>query len=421
MAETLLSTGETIETITSLDRISEIAEANQEQWWKLVPPDSVDPFYLHAETIVRVVDWDSKEWSKSFLKGMYAEMGTTESGALYPFYRLTVVEERDGDVVYYNTFEQEVWRTAAPEDYNPYLFAFEQYGVESTEELSEQQMIYGRSSNVGTTLILLPVVFAESYAEDTATDTRALTLAVETEEVEVETTEIETLAMSTTSLPEIPGGGTNTTGGGVATNINLQVTMNFPLEEDFGPYLVLYGKQNLAYDDWDLMEEWIPTYGADSVDWLHAASSNMSCFYYEYFPATDTDMDGIADIVEQRSGVSTNGFCDTDTDGDGMLDAWEYKLFGDLTQDSDDDFDGEGLLNGEELVWYADNTVVMFSDPSLADTDGDLLDDKQEAGYGTSPKHADSDADGRSDGQEVLVLETDPLNPDTVAPVVVLN
>ena len=44
-----------------------------------------------------------------------------------------------------------------------------------------------------------------------------------------------------------------------------------------------------------------------------------------------------------------------------------------------------------------------------ADTDGDGLDDDQEATYGTDPALADTDVDGLSDGDEVLVYDTDPL------------
>jgi len=417
-AAKLQSTGEAIATVTSLDQISAVAKSYQKQFWQLVPPSTEDMFYLHPERVVRVVDWSGKDWPKALLKQMYAEMGATASGAFFPFYKLTVIEDRNGDMVYYNAFNQEVWRTLAPPGYNPYQFAFEHFGVSSLDELTRTDKIWGRSSNVGTSVILLPSIFAESYAEELSVDSNALPLA--SEPVVAET---EPMAMTASTIPTPPGGGGTGGGGGTNTNVNVQVTMTFPLEEGFGSYLVLYGKQNLVYDEWELLEDWIPTYNAESVDWLHAASSNKSCYYYQYFPATDSNMDGIADIVAEREGSAwTNSFCNIDSDLDGMLDAWELKLFGDLTsQSGTTDFDGDGLLNNEELLWLHGNMVVMNSDPSLYDTDGDGLDDGYERQLHTSPLLPDSDGDARDDALELLTLHTDPNNPDIAPPVISLN
>jgi hypothetical protein len=119
---------------------------------------------------------------------MYAEMGTTASGSMYPFYRMTVVEERNGDLVYYNDYDQEVWRTPAPVDYSPYRFAIEQYNVASKDALNEQQKLLWHSSNVGISVILLPSIFAEAYAEEVA---RGVPLATES------VAEGETMAVAT--------------------------------------------------------------------------------------------------------------------------------------------------------------------------------------------------------------------------------
>lgn len=106
------------ETITSLGQVEKLAKSTQEQFWQLVPPVN-DPLYIHPDSIVRAVDWNSKEWPKTLKKQMYAEMGTAGiSGSMYPFYRLTVVETRTGEWVYYNLFDQEIWRTLAPFGYN---------------------------------------------------------------------------------------------------------------------------------------------------------------------------------------------------------------------------------------------------------------------------------------------------------------
>ncbi len=52
------------------------------------------------------------------------------------------------------------------------------------------------------------------------------------------------------------------------------------------------------------------------------------------------------------------------------------------------------------------------ADPNL-DTDGDGLIDTDEAVYGTDPTIADTDFDGYSDGDEVLIYGTDPLDPNS--------
>ena len=47
------------------------------------------------------------------------------------------------------------------------------------------------------------------------------------------------------------------------------------------------------------------------------------------------------------------------------------------------------------------------------DSDNDGLTDRQESEFGTDPNSRDSDGDGLSDGDEVLIHGSDPLNPDT--------
>jgi hypothetical protein len=53
---------------------------------------------------------------------------------------------------------------------------------------------------------------------------------------------------------------------------------------------------------------------------------------------------------------------------------------------------------------------------TVPDMDGDSLPDTNEAAIGTHPLRFDSDGDGYRDGDEVLVMGTDPLNPLDPAP-----
>ena len=56
---------------------------------------------------------------------------------------------------------------------------------------------------------------------------------------------------------------------------------------------------------------------------------------------------------------------------------------------------------------------VFMSNPNLADTDMDLLDDLTEAQLGTDLTMTDTDEDGINDFDEVNTFATNPLLPDT--------
>lgn len=119
----------------------------------------------------------------------------------------------------------------------------------------------------------------------------------------------------------------------------------------------------------------------------------------------DLNCDGDADSGETNSSM-------TDTDGDGTDDKndicpWSIKqncvvrycdVSGfDVDTDGDDLFDKEEDSNGD-----CTHTVTeKESDPLDADTDDEGLEDDLEACYGTNPNIQDTDADGRSDYEEV--------------------
>jgi len=93
----------------------------------------------------------------------------------------------------------------------------------------------------------------------------------------------------------------------------------------------------------------------------------------------------------------------TDSDGDGIPDLQEVLLG---TDPDNPDSDDDGISDGDEIdIWG--------SDPLNMDTDDDLLYDGGELVYGTDILNPDTDGDYLSDGNEVYVFLTDPTNPDT--------
>lgn len=86
---------------------------------------------------------------------------------------------------------------------------------------------------------------------------------------------------------------------------------------------------------------------------------------------------------------------ESDSDFDGLPDFWETNFFGDLAQSSVDNNDGDGLTNLEELF--------AGTNPTLADSDADGLDDDVEISLAepTDVNNPDTDGDGLTDGAEV--------------------
>jgi len=164
----------------------------------------------------------------------------------------------------------------------------------------------------------------------------------------------------------------------------------------------------------------------------------------------DTDKDGLPDAVEINYGTGIN---DPDSDKDGMDDGWEFYhgLNPFDASDASEDTDGDGFSNLEEfnegtdpndsdsVPEYPEDSdsnglpdvlEKMYEDhPDKADSDGNGINDLQEAYseaypqdsdrdglpdivevmYGTDKNNADSDSDGMNEGWEVY-NELNPLD-----------
>ena len=148
----------------------------------------------------------------------------------------------------------------------------------------------------------------------------------------------------------------------------------------------------------------------------------------------DTDNDGLTD-GEEMYVIGTNS-TDSDTDGDSILDGTEYGINdttkpsttgGGFVADEDtdtttsalfDDTDHDGLFDGVEDINFNGKTDAGETFARIWDSDSDWISDGDEVNvYLTGPLDIDSDDDGSDDGKEIMA-EYDPLDSGSVAPII---
>jgi cell wall-associated NlpC family hydrolase len=121
----------------------------------------------------------------------------------------------------------------------------------------------------------------------------------------------------------------------------------------------------------------------------------------------DSDDDALADFYEITYGLSPE---QPDTDGDGITDGYELIMLGTRADLADTDFDqmADGLeiaLGFDPLV--ADNpdagVPLLVPEALHVDSDGDGIIDWGEELGGTDPDNSDTDLDGLSDGEELML------------------
>jgi hypothetical protein len=99
-----------------------------------------------------------------------------------------------------------------------------------------------------------------------------------------------------------------------------------------------------------------------------------------------------------------------DTDGDGLNDGQEAARG---TNPLNRDTDGDGLPDGWEVQYSFNPLSPTGVDGASGNPDTDGLSNIRELALGTNPRVQDTDGDGLNDGYEADGLGTNPANPDT--------
>ncbi len=129
---------------------------------------------------------------------------------------------------------------------------------------------------------------------------------------------------------------------------------------------------------------------------------------YALDAAGDLDEDNVSNLDEYINGTKIN-LDETDSDNDGIPDVVENDVGLDPNDASDatGDLDGDGVNNLDE---YNGGTAIDIDE---RDPDSDGLNNSEEDDNGTNRDLADTDGDGVSDGDEVNIYHTDPLSADS--------
>lgn len=127
---------------------------------------------------------------------------------------------------------------------------------------------------------------------------------------------------------------------------------------------------------------------------------------YDFDNPVDQDKDGVFDHVEDANmNCKTDTFETSvyfaDTDGDGINDFNEaYAGHGSIAAANNPDQDDDGLSDGEEDLNGDGSVDPLETDVNNPDTDGDGMDDGKERALGTDPRNPDSDNDDINDGAD---------------------
>lgn len=171
-------------------------------------------------------------------------------------------------------------------------------------------------------------------------------------------------------------------------------------------------------DDWEIQ------YGAFVPPGAGEGEALVSPFGFTTGGDGDFDDDGLSDYDEYVKGTNP---LESDTDGDGLSDSAEvtgFEVYRDVeyTSTTTDYIWNSETESYDEVVTITGTTTTsemttIYTDPTKADTDGDLLLDGDEITLGMDPQNpadgeVDTDTDELSFAME-FYIGTSPSNPDT--------
>ena len=189
---------------------------------------------------------------------------------------------------------------------------------------------------------------------------------------------------------------------GLSNIIELRITLTDPRIPDSDKNGVKDGDEDFDGDDLTNLQELL----LNPIDFIDTNDDGIPDSF------TDTDGDGKADGIEDTDS-DNDAISDKneDIDSDGISDFIEFNPPDGVVDKGDTD--GDGLINDFEAVL---GTCIKFETPNCSnpqDTDNDGISDFDEVlVYGTNPLLDDTDADSIKDFDEITVYLSDPTSED---------
>ena len=327
--------------VTSPVQLEAIFNAVHELFMPPLPGDAV---YIHPETSVYFVDWNSGEWSQELLSQAVGELKTL-GGLMYPEYTFYVVLDYNRDLVIYNGEGAPIFRRTV--EYGPYFWALNHFGLSDSSELTLAQQELYHAAKLGAEIRVVPVSFAESYLEEEVVVAKQKVLAEQ---------ELLMAPISMMSAPLAMGSG-----------IELQMEV-----------------ERLTNGTVEVLVEWLSSLNSDSLD-LFLCSDLVAADWQlqTNFPTaglTHFDFNDFTTNQASRFYVAGTMY---DKDSDGLTSARERFLY--KTREDLFSTDSDGLGDGWEILYGFDPFSIAGNDGALGDADNDGFSNLEEQAKGTDP------------------------------------